>query len=135
MASLSSSPSVSASRLCGEAPVLSSGDADQFRVVVFDRGDHALLLLVPPFVGDDAVAVAVGAGEQRGVSGSGARVGVIVIAVGKVGAVVEKEAEAGVAELVAVALEIIAAELVDDDHHDQLGMPVVSGGEAGNREA
>ena len=105
-----------------------SGDADQLCVVVFDRRDHLLLLRVPPFVGGDAVAVAVGAGEERGVSGSGAGVGVVVIAVGEVGAVVEEEAEAGVAELVAIALQVVAAELVDHDHHDQLGMAVVGRG-------
>ena len=48
---------------------------------------------------------------------------------------VEKEAEAGVSELVAVALQIVAAKLVDHDHHNQLGMAVVSGGEAGDRQA
>src|SRR3974390_811759 len=31
--------------------------------VVLDRGDHFLLLWVPPFIGCDAVAVAVSAGE------------------------------------------------------------------------
>jgi hypothetical protein len=30
-----------------------------------------------------------------------------------------------------VTLEIVAAELVDDDHHDKLGVGVVGGGEAG----
>ena len=128
MASLSSSPSVSASRLWGEAPVLLASDADEFGGVVFDGGDHAFLLLVPPFVGGDAVAVAVGAGEERGVSGSGAGVGVVVITVGEVGAVVEEEAEAGVAELVAVAFQVVAAELVDDDDYHQLGMGIVGRG-------
>jgi len=79
------------------------------------------------------VAVAVGAGEERGVSRSGARVGVVVIAVREVGAVVEQEAETGVAELIAIALQIVAAELVNHDHNDQLRMPVVSRGSAGSR--
>ena len=109
---------------------LVSADADQFRGVVFDRGDHVFLLLVPPFVGGDAVAVAVGAGKQRGVSGGGAGVGVVVVAVRKVGAMIEEQAESAVAELVAIALEIIAAKLVDHDDHNQLGMSVVGGGEA-----
>ena len=100
-------------------------------VVVLDRGDHLLFLRVPPFVRHDAVTVAVSAGEQRGVSGSGAGVGIVVVAVGEVGAVVEEKAESAFAELVAVALQIVAAKLVDDDHHDQLGMGVVGGGESG----
>jgi hypothetical protein len=31
-----------------------------------------------------------------------------------------------------VALKIVAAELIDDDHDDELGMTVVSGTEAGD---
>ena len=109
---------------------LVSGDTHQFRVVILDRSHHPFLLRVPPLIGDDAVAVAVGAGKQRGVSRSRARVGVVVIAIRKVGAVIEEEAEAGVAELIAVALQVVAAKLVDHDHHDQLGMAVVGRGES-----
>jgi LmbE family N-acetylglucosaminyl deacetylase len=77
------------------------------------------------------VAVAVGAGEQRGVARSGARVGVVVVTVGEVGAVIEEKTESAFAELIAVALQIVAAKLVDHDHHDQLGMGVVGGGKTG----
>ena len=121
---------MSASRLCGDAPVLSLGDADEFGSVVLHRSDHALLLRVPPFVGGDAVTVAVRAGEERGMAGSGAGVGIIVIAVGEVGAMVEQQAESAIAELVAIALQIIAAKLVDDNYDHQLGMGVVSGSKA-----
>ena len=43
---------------------------------------------------------------------------------------VEQEAEAGVAELVAVTLQVVAAKLVDHDHDDQLGAAVIGRGEA-----
>ena len=102
-----------------------AGNSYQLGGIVFNRGHHLFLFLVPPLVGDDAVAVAVSTGEEGGVAGSGARVGVVVIAVGKICAVVEKEAEAGVAELVAIAFEVVAAKLVDDDDDYQLGMSVV----------
>src|SRR5580658_1308016 len=90
-----------------------------------------LFLRIPPLVRHDAVPVAVGAGEQRGVSGGGAGVGIVVVTVGEIRAMVEEEAESAFAELIVVAFEIVAAKLVDDNHHDQLGMGVVGGGEAG----
>jgi len=106
--------------------------ADLLRRIVLDRGHHALLLRIPPFVGSDAVSVAVSTGEESGMPRSSAGIGVIVIAVGKVRPVIEKELEAPVAELVAIALEVISPELVDDDDDDQLGMTVVRGsGEGG----
>ncbi len=71
------------------------------------------------------MTIAVGTGEQRGVAGSGARIGVVVKAIGEVSAMIEQESKSGVAELVAVALEIVAAELVDDDDDDELGVTVV----------
>ena len=80
------------------------------------------------------MTVAVGARKESGVSRSGARVGIVVVAVGEISAVVEEEAEAALAELRAVALEIVTAKLVDDDYDNQLGMAVVGGGEAGNWE-
>src|SRR5580700_8346922 len=89
-----------------------------------------LFLRVPPLVGHDAVPVAVGAGEQRGVSGGGAGVGIVVVTVGEIRTMVEEEAESAFAELVVIALQIVTAKLVDDNHHDELGMGVVSGGEA-----
>jgi hypothetical protein len=44
---------------------------------------------------------------------------------------IEEEAETSVAELLAVALQIVAAELVNHNNHDQFGMGVVGGGKTG----
>jgi hypothetical protein len=63
----------------------------------------------------------------------GTGIGVVVVAVGEVGSVVEEETESAVSELVAIALEIVAAKLVDDDYDDQLGVAVVSGGKRWTR--
>ena len=46
---------------------------------------------------------------------------------------VEEKAEAGVAELVAVTLQVVAAELVDDDDYYQLGMRIVGRGGTADR--
>ena len=119
----------------GRSPRFAASYAYEFGGVVFDGGDHAFLFLVPPLVGGDAVAIAVSAGEERGVSGSGAGVGVVVITVWEVGAMVEEEAEAGVAELVAVAFQVVAAELVDHDDNHQLGSGIVGRGVSGKGDA
>jgi hypothetical protein len=74
------------------------------------------------------VSAGVASREKGGVSGSGAGVGVVVIAVGEISAAIEKHAEASVAELVAIALQVIAAELVDHDDDNELGAGVVSAG-------
>src|SRR5271165_5656293 len=81
------------------------------------------------------MSAGVTSGEQCGVSGSGAGVGIVVVAVGEIGAAVKKDAEASVTELVAVAFEIITAELVDHNHDHKLGAGVVSGGESGRSQA
>src|SRR5579871_125353 len=117
----------------GRGAGLCIGSADDFNVFVLDRGDHVLLLRIPPLVSQDAVPVAVGAGEERGMTGSRARIGVVVIAVGKVGAVIDQEAKASVAELVVIALEIISAKLIDDDDYDKLGVPRIGRGETVSR--
>ncbi len=82
-------------------------------------------LRIPPLVGDDAVPVAVGAGEERGVTGSSAGIGVVVIAIGEVGAAVKKEPESAIAKLVAITFEIVATELVNDNDDDQFGPAIV----------
>jgi len=71
-------------------PSLFSRSTDELRFVVLHKRDLALVLEVPILVGDEAVPVAVGAGKQCGVSRPGAGVGVVVAAVGKVGAMVEE---------------------------------------------
>ena len=63
-----------------------------------------------------------------------AGVGVVKIAIGEVRAVVEEEAEAAITELIAIALQIVAAKLIDHDHDNQLGMAIVRGsGSSRNR--
>jgi hypothetical protein len=39
--------------------------------------------------------------------------------------VIHEEAKTGIAESIAVTLEIIAAKLIDHDHYDELGMTAV----------
>ena len=122
-------------RLCGDAPGPVLPPADKFCGVVFDRRYALLFLRVPPFVGNDAVSAGVASGEEGGVSGSGAGVGVIVVAVGEISAAIEKHAETSVAELVAIAFQVVAAELVDHDDDNELGAGVVSGRERGRDQA
>jgi len=61
------------------------------------------------------------------VAGSSARVGVVVVAIREVGAVVKQETKASVAKLVAIALKIIAAELIDHNDDNELWMAIVGG--------
>ena len=60
-------------------------------------------------------------------TGCGPGIGVIVIAIREHRPMVEKHTEAAGAELVGVALHVVAAELVDDDDHDQFGASVING--------
>ena len=71
------------------------------------------------------MAIAVGTGQQSGVSRGRASVGVIVVAIGEVCAAIQKKPEASFGKLVAVALQVIAAELIDDNDDDELGVSVV----------
>ena len=107
-----------------------SGNADEGVALVLDRGDGArgVAAQVPPVVVGDAVAVGVGSGADGRVAGRGLGVGVVVVAVGEVGALVEKEAESVAFEVGAVALEVVFAELVDDEDDDELGAGVVGAG-------
>ena len=41
---------------------------------------------------------------------------------------VQQKAKACIAELIAIALQVVATELIDDDHHDEFGMAIVGGG-------
>jgi hypothetical protein len=45
---------------------------------------------------------------------------------------IEQKPKSGVTELVVVALEIVAAELIDDDDDHKLGMTVVGGTQTRN---
>src|ERR1700674_969033 len=108
-------------------PILAGTGTDKFCGVVFDRRYALLFLWVPPFVRHDAVSIGVASGEEGGVSGSGAGVGIVVVAIGEISAAIEKHAEASVTELVAIAFEIVAAELVNHDDHNEFGAGIVSG--------
>src|SRR5207249_8438402 len=93
---------------------------------VFDRRYALLFRRVPPFVRNDAVSAGVASGEQGGVSGRGAGVGVVVVAFGEISASIEKYPETPVAELVAIAFQVIAAELINHDDDDELGTGIVN---------
>src|SRR5208337_438175 len=110
-------------------------NADKFRGLVFDRRYPLLFLRVPPFVRNDAMSAGVAPGEKGGVSGSGAGVGVVVVAIGEISAAIEKHAETSVAELVAIAFQVVAAELVDHDDDHELGAGVVGGRECARDQA
>ena len=75
------------------------------------------------------MAVGVGAGADRGVARRGHGVGVLVVAIRKVRAAFEEEIEAGGRGKVrVVAVEEVAAELVDDQLDDQLWRALVGVG-------
>jgi hypothetical protein len=111
--------------------------ADDFVAFIFYGADGMLLGAagVPPLVQLDAVTGGVGPGADGGVAGRGHCVGVVVVAIRKVGAALEEEIEAGGSlEVVAVAVQIVAAELVDDEDDDEFGGRVVgvcTGGRGG----
>src|SRR5262245_10961881 len=93
--------------------------------VVFHSCNHALLLRIPPLVGGDAVAIAVGSRQQGGMAGSGPRVGVVIVALAEGRSPVKEQSEAALAELLAVTFEVVTAKLVDDDDDDQPGTAIV----------
>jgi hypothetical protein len=65
------------------------------------------------------------------VAGGGLGVGVVVVAVGEIRAVLEEEIEAAIFEIGAVAVEVVAAELIDDEDDGEFGVVVVSAGGRG----
>ncbi len=66
--------------------------------------------------------------------GRSARVGVIVVTVGEVSAMFEQQAKTAFAPLVAIALQVVAAKLIDHDNDDHLRPCVIGRSEARNRE-
>ena len=80
------------------------------------------------------MAVRVGASTQSGVPGGRLGVGVVVVAVGKPRALVHEEVEAAAFEFAAIAIEIVAAKLVNHHDHDQLGLAGVHLGRSGDRQ-
>ena len=74
------------------------------------------------------MTVGIGPGAQSGVAGSGLGVGVVVVAIFKIGAFVEEEAEAAPFEIGTIAVEVVSAKLIDHEDDDQMGPPVVGAG-------
>ena len=58
-------------------------------------------------------------------SGCGAGVCVIVVAVRKVSAVIEEKTKATFAQLIVVAIQVIAAKLVDHNDYDKFRVSIV----------
>src|SRR5262245_3158806 len=58
-------------------------------------------------------------------AGSGARVGIFIVAIAEGRSSIEEQAEATLTELVAITFKVVATELVDDDDDNQAGMTVV----------
>ena len=86
-----------------------------------------LFLRIPPFVRRDAMPVAICASEQGRVTRGSTRVRIVVIAVRKISTVIQQEPEPSFPELVVIAFDIIATELIDDDYDDELRMSIVGG--------
>ena len=81
---------------------------------------------IPPVVAWDAVTVGVGSGANGGVAGRGHGVGVVVVTVCEVGPALEKEVEAvGGLEVIAIAVEIIASKLIENEDDNQLWRGVI----------
>src|SRR5581483_3466673 len=64
-----------------------------------------------------------------------ARVCIIVIAIGEVCAVVQQQAEAALAELVAIPFQVVPAKLVNGYDDNQLGARVISRSERSGKQA
>ncbi len=95
---------------------------------VFHRRDHPVGIAahIPPLIATDAVAVRIGACPNRGMARSRLRIGIVVITGAEVSAPLEKQVEAvRCLQRVAIAVEIVAAELIDDQNHDQLWLRMV----------
>src|SRR5260370_39421105 len=116
-------------------PRFAGAGADKFCLVLFDRRYALLFRRIPPFVRNDAVSAGVASGEEGGMSGSGAAVGVVVVTVGEIGTAIEKHAEASLPKLVTIAFKIVAAELINHDYDNELGASVVGGCECGRDRA
>src|SRR5207302_9605766 len=78
--------------------------------------------------------VAVGARKQRAMTRRGLSIGVVVVAVGKERAVLHQQAESTLAEPIVISGQVVAAELVNDDHYNQPGTSVVGGSDCNNTE-
>ncbi len=66
-------------------------------------------------------------------TGSGTGVGVLEVAGREVGSAIGEQTKTVGAELGVIALQVVAAKLVDNEDYYQLGAGLVGGAEAGNR--
>src|SRR5437870_9967397 len=103
----------------------SAAHADELRAIVLHGSDDAFSSWIPPFISKNAVPIRVSAAQKGRVAGRGAGVGVVVVTIGEIRSVIKKEAESALAELVAIAFQIVATELIDYDNDDQLGAAIV----------
>src|SRR5205823_15065315 len=99
--------------------------ADELRAVVLHGSDDALFSWIPPFISNNAVPIRVSAAQKGRVAGRGAGVGVVVVTIGEIRSVINKEAESAFAKLVAITFQIVATELIDYDNDDQLGAGII----------
>src|SRR5207253_9984781 len=67
----------------------------------------------------------ISAAQQGRVAGRSARVGVVVVTIGEIRSVIKKEAESALAELVAIAFQIVATALIAYDNDDEPGAAIV----------
>src|SRR5271170_1238806 len=82
---------------------------------------------VPPLIAADPVPVGIRSRADRRMSRSRLCVRIAVVAIGKERAVIEQQLESPSLEVAAIALEIIGAELVENQNDDQLRMRVIRG--------
>jgi len=82
----------------------------------------------------DTMAIGIGASEKRGVTSRSVSVGVVIVAIGEISSAVKQEPKSAFPTLITIALQIIAAKLVNDDDDDELRMCVVSGAKASPRD-
>src|SRR5262249_21732003 len=74
---------------------------------------------IEPVVGDDAVRARRAAGVNGGMSGARESIGIGIVAILEPGAIVAEATEAALAEQLVPAEEVVAAQLVEDDHDRQ----------------
>ena len=80
------------------------------------------------------MAVCIRSGSQRRVPRRGLGIGVVVVAIFKVGAVIEEKAKALALEVCAIAVQIVGAKLIDHQKDDQLRMGIVGAGVGARRQ-
>ena len=82
----------------------------------------------------NTVAIGVSTAQQCGMTSCGVSVGVIVVAIGEISSAVKQEPKSAFPKLISIALQIIAAKLINDDDDDELRMRVVSRAKASPRD-